>query len=273
MNSAPDAPQVGEPAGHRHRQDVDEQVAVDDPARLAQLDPASRVGSARSARIDGSATAVTMSSSPARKTPAPKTASRMSVVPRVIARSVEWRRSAIRARPHGSGRLGWTESASRPTDLARGGRRRSGSGGRARDGAARSDTDEGGRLDRGDVHRIRSPGVETDGGRSRRGSGKPCEADEPARPRPAPSDGSARYRAGRTRSSGVARRGRALILSTALRAFGLAEPEPDDPAGPWRTSASSRRWQRRRRDGQAGQPRPRAIRLSAMASEPPMRSG
>ena len=33
------APQVGEAAGHRHRQDVDQQVAVDDPAGLAQLDP------------------------------------------------------------------------------------------------------------------------------------------------------------------------------------------------------------------------------------------
>ncbi len=33
-------------------------------------------GSARSVRIDGSATAVTMSSRPARKTPAPMTASR-----------------------------------------------------------------------------------------------------------------------------------------------------------------------------------------------------
>ena len=33
------------------------------------------VGSARSARIDGSATAVTMSSSPARNTPIPTTAS------------------------------------------------------------------------------------------------------------------------------------------------------------------------------------------------------
>ena len=43
-------------------------------------------GSARSARIDGSATAVTRSSSPARKTPVPKTASRMSLVARVIAR-------------------------------------------------------------------------------------------------------------------------------------------------------------------------------------------
>ncbi len=36
---AASAPQVGHPAGERHRQDVDEQVAVDDPARLAQLDP------------------------------------------------------------------------------------------------------------------------------------------------------------------------------------------------------------------------------------------
>ena len=35
----PDAPQVGQPAGHRHGQDVDQQVAVDDPAGLAQLDP------------------------------------------------------------------------------------------------------------------------------------------------------------------------------------------------------------------------------------------
>ena len=35
----PGAPQVGQPAGHRHGQDVDQQVAVDDPARLAQLDP------------------------------------------------------------------------------------------------------------------------------------------------------------------------------------------------------------------------------------------
>ena len=43
----PDAPQVGQPAGHRHGQDVDQQVAVDDPAGLAQLDPggaAVRVG-------------------------------------------------------------------------------------------------------------------------------------------------------------------------------------------------------------------------------------
>ena len=38
-----------------------------------QADPS--VGSARSARIDGSATAVTMSSRPARNTPAPTTAS------------------------------------------------------------------------------------------------------------------------------------------------------------------------------------------------------
>ena len=36
------APQVGEPAGQRHREDVHEQVAVDDPARLAQLDPGRR---------------------------------------------------------------------------------------------------------------------------------------------------------------------------------------------------------------------------------------
>ncbi len=34
-----DAPQVGQPAGDRHRQDVDQQVAVDDPAGLSQLDP------------------------------------------------------------------------------------------------------------------------------------------------------------------------------------------------------------------------------------------
>ena len=72
-----DAPQVGQPAGDRHRQDVDQQVAVDDPARLAQLDPGGsrRSDRPRSARIDGSATAVTMSSSPARKTPTPMTAS------------------------------------------------------------------------------------------------------------------------------------------------------------------------------------------------------
>ena len=38
------APQVGQPAGHRHRQDVDQQVAVDDPARLAQLDPGGATG-------------------------------------------------------------------------------------------------------------------------------------------------------------------------------------------------------------------------------------
>ncbi len=36
------APQVGEPAGQRHREDVHEQVPVDDPARLAQLDPGRR---------------------------------------------------------------------------------------------------------------------------------------------------------------------------------------------------------------------------------------
>ena len=35
----PGSPQVGDPAGERHHQDVHEQVAVDDPARLAQLDP------------------------------------------------------------------------------------------------------------------------------------------------------------------------------------------------------------------------------------------
>ena len=35
----PGSPQVGQPAGQRHGQDVDQQVAVDDPARLAQLDP------------------------------------------------------------------------------------------------------------------------------------------------------------------------------------------------------------------------------------------
>ena len=40
-------PQVGQPAGHRHRQDVHEQVAVDDPARLAQLDPAGARGGIR----------------------------------------------------------------------------------------------------------------------------------------------------------------------------------------------------------------------------------
>ncbi len=33
------APHVGQPAGERHHEDVHEQVAVDDPARLAQLDP------------------------------------------------------------------------------------------------------------------------------------------------------------------------------------------------------------------------------------------
>ena len=38
------APQVGQPSGHRHRQDVDEEVAVDDPARLAQLDPCGATG-------------------------------------------------------------------------------------------------------------------------------------------------------------------------------------------------------------------------------------
>jgi hypothetical protein len=38
------APQVGEPAGQRHRDDVREQVAVDDPARLAQLDPGGSAG-------------------------------------------------------------------------------------------------------------------------------------------------------------------------------------------------------------------------------------
>ncbi len=38
------APQVGQPAGHRHRQDVDQQIAVDDPARLAQLDPGGATG-------------------------------------------------------------------------------------------------------------------------------------------------------------------------------------------------------------------------------------
>ena len=44
------APQVGQPAGQRHRHDVDEQIAVDDPAGLAQLDPgraAGRVGRGR----------------------------------------------------------------------------------------------------------------------------------------------------------------------------------------------------------------------------------
>ena len=40
----PRAPQVGEPPGQRHREDVDEQVAVDDPARLAQLDPGGAAG-------------------------------------------------------------------------------------------------------------------------------------------------------------------------------------------------------------------------------------
>ena len=41
---AASAPQVGQPAGHRHRQDVDQQIAVDDPARLAQLDPGGAAG-------------------------------------------------------------------------------------------------------------------------------------------------------------------------------------------------------------------------------------
>ena len=52
----PRPPQVGEPAGHRHRQDVDQQVAVDDPARLAQLDPggaAVRVGQVGQDRRQG----------------------------------------------------------------------------------------------------------------------------------------------------------------------------------------------------------------------------
>ena len=52
----PRAPQVRQPAGQRHRQDVDEQVAVDDPARLAQLDPggaAARVGEVGEDRRQG----------------------------------------------------------------------------------------------------------------------------------------------------------------------------------------------------------------------------
>ena len=44
MNKPAGAPQVGQPAGHRHRQDVDQQIAVDDPAGLAQLDPGGATG-------------------------------------------------------------------------------------------------------------------------------------------------------------------------------------------------------------------------------------
>ena len=41
------APQVRQAARHRHGQDVDEQVAVDDPARLAELDPCGAGGRVR----------------------------------------------------------------------------------------------------------------------------------------------------------------------------------------------------------------------------------
>ncbi len=48
-------------------------------------------GSARSARIDGSATAVTMSSRPARKTPTPMTARSTYAERRSMSGSVVWR--------------------------------------------------------------------------------------------------------------------------------------------------------------------------------------
>ena len=77
------APQVGQATGERHRDDVHQQVAVDDPRRLAQLGEAS--SRARSTMIDGSATAVIISSRPARNTPVPKTASSTSAARRSIA--------------------------------------------------------------------------------------------------------------------------------------------------------------------------------------------
>ncbi len=41
------APQVGQAPGQRHRDDVDQQVAVDDPGGLAQAGPAGEVGDDR----------------------------------------------------------------------------------------------------------------------------------------------------------------------------------------------------------------------------------
>ena len=46
------APQVSQPACDRHRHDIDEQVAVDDPARLAQFDPGRAAGRVREIRQD-----------------------------------------------------------------------------------------------------------------------------------------------------------------------------------------------------------------------------
>ncbi len=99
-----DAPQVREPARERHRGHVDEQVDVDDPACVAEVGPAPQVGDDRA----GSATAVIISSRPARKTPVPRTASRTSATRRFIDVSVgqprggprrgfRWRRAAVGA--------------------------------------------------------------------------------------------------------------------------------------------------------------------------------